>query len=40
MIAGASFGANVLLNLGLLPLLGILGAGVASSVAYGTLAPG
>ncbi len=39
-IGGASFGANVLLNLGLLPLLGIVGAGVASSVAYGALAAG
>ena len=39
-IAGASFAANVSLNLLLLPVLGITGAGVASSIAYAGLAAG
>lgn len=39
-IAASSFSVNVLLNVLLLPPLGIVGAGVASSIAYGALAGG
>jgi len=37
-ITGTAFAANVMLNLLLLPVVGIVGAGIASSVAYAGLA--